>query len=329
MSDTFRAIQIDKVDDKQTVNLVNLTDADLMDGDVTVNVTHSTVNYKDGLALTAKAPIIRKFPLIPGIDFAGTVASSDNPDYKPGDAVILNGWGVGEGHSGGLAERARVKGDWLVKMPKGMDAAHAMAIGTAGYTSMLCVMALEDQGITPDSGEVLVTGAAGGVGSVAIAILSKLGYSVTASTGRTEEEEFLKGLGASSVINREEFNTPPKPLAKSRWGACIDAVGSTTLANVLSQMNYGGVVAACGLAQGMDLPTSVAPFILRGVKLIGVDSVMCPKPRREKAWARLASDLDMSKLDALTTHIKLDDVIATGADIIAGKVRGRVVVDIA
>jgi acrylyl-CoA reductase (NADPH) len=329
MSDTFRAIQIDKVDDKQTVNLVNLTDADLMDGDVTVNVTHSTVNYKDGLALTAKAPIIRKFPLIPGIDFAGTVASSDNPDYKPGDAVILNGWGVGEGHSGGLAERARVKGDWLVKMPKGMDAAHAMAIGTAGYTSMLCVMALEDQGITPDSGEVLVTGAAGGVGSVAIAILSKLGYSVTASTGRTEEEEFLKGLGASSVINREEFNTPPKPLAKSRWGACIDAVGSTTLANVLSQMNYGGVVAACGLAQGMDLPTSVAPFILRGVKLIGVDSVMCPKPRREKAWARLASDLDMSKLDALTTHIKLEDVIATGADIIAGKVRGRVVVDIA
>ena len=329
MSDTFRAIQIDKVDDKQTVNLVNLTDADLMDGDVTVNVTHSTVHYKDGLALTAKAPIIRKFPLIPGIDFAGTVASSDNPDYKPGDAVILNGWGVGEGHSGGLAERARVKGDWLVKMPKGMDAAHAMAIGTAGYTSMLCVMALEDQGITPDSGEVLVTGAAGGVGSVAIAILSKLGYSVTASTGRTEEEEFLKGLGASSVINREEFNTPPKPLAKSRWGACIDAVGSTTLANVLSQMNYGGVVAACGLAQGMDLPTSVAPFILRGVKLIGVDSVMCPKPRREKAWARLASDLDMSKLDALTTHIKLEDVIATGADIIAGKVRGRVVVDIA
>jgi acrylyl-CoA reductase (NADPH) len=329
MSDTFRAIQIDKVDDKQTVNLVNLTHADLMVGDVTVNVTHSTVNYKDGLALTAKAPIIRKFPLIPGIDFAGTVASSDNPDYKPGDAVILNGWGVGEGHSGGLAERARVKGDWLVKMPKGMDAAHAMAIGTAGYTSMLCVMALEDQGITPESGEVLVTGAAGGVGSVAIAILSKLGYSVTASTGRTEEEDFLKGLGASSVIDREEFNTPPKPLAKSRWAACIDAVGSTTLANVLSQMNYGGVVAACGLAQGMDLPTSVAPFILRGVKLIGVDSVMCPKPRREKAWARLASDLDMAKLDALTTHIKLDDVIATGADIIAGKVRGRVVVDIA
>lgn len=329
MSDTFRAIQINKSDYKQTAALVNLTDADLMDGDVTVNVTHSTVNYKDGLALTAKAPIIRKFPLIPGIDFAGTVAASDNPEFKPGDEVILNGWGVGEGHSGGLAERARVKGDWLVKMPAGMDAAHAMAIGTAGYTSMLCVMALEDQGITPEAGEVLVTGAAGGVGSVAIAILSKLGYSVTASTGRTSEETFLRGLGASSIIDREELNTPPKPLAKSRWAACIDAVGSTTLANVLSQMNYGGVVAACGLAQGMDLPASVAPFILRGVKLIGVDSVMCPKPRREQAWARLAKDLDMTKLDALTTHIKLEDVIATGGDILAGKVRGRVVVDIA
>jgi acrylyl-CoA reductase (NADPH) len=330
MSDTFRAIQINKVDDKQTVELVNLTDADLMDGDVTVNVTHSTVNYKDGLALTGKAPIIRKFPLIPGIDFAGTVAISDNPEFMAGDAVILNGWGVGEGHSGGFAERARVKGDWLVKMPEGMDAAHAMAIGTAGYTSMLCVMALEDQGISPDSGEVLVTGAAGGVGSVAIAILSKLGYSVTASTGRTSEADFLKDLGAANIVDREEFNSPPKPLAKSRWAACIDAVGSTTLANVLSQMNYGGVVAACGLAQGADLPTSVMPFILRGVKLVGVDSVMCPKPRREQAWARLARDLDMAKLDKLTqAHIKLDDVIAAGADIMSGKIRGRVVVDVA
>ena len=329
MSGTFRAIQINKTDDKQTAALVELSDADLMDGDVTVDISHSTLNYKDGLALTAKAPIIRKFPLTPGIDFAGTVSASDNPDYKPGDAVILNGWGVGEGHSGGFAERARVKGDWLVKMPDGMTAAHAMAIGTAGYTSMLCVMALEDAGITPDSGEILVTGAAGGVGSVAIAILSKLGYSVTASTGRTSEEAFLKGLGASSIIDREEFNTPPKPLAKSRWAGCVDAVGSTTLANVLSQMNYGGAVAACGLAQGMDLPASVAPFILRGVKLLGVDSVMCPKPRREQAWARLAKDLDMAKLDSLTSHIKLDDVIAAGADIMSGKVRGRIVVDIA
>ena len=329
MSGTFRAIQINKIDDKQTAALVELSDADLMDGDVTVDISHSTLNYKDGLALTAKAPIIRKFPLTPGIDFAGTVSASDNSDYKPGDAVILNGWGVGESHSGGFAERARVKGDWLVKLPAGMTAAHAMAIGTAGYTSMLCIMALEDAGITPDSGEILVTGAAGGVGSVAIAILSKLGYSVTASTGRTSEEAFLKGLGASSIVDREEFNTPPKALAKTRWAGCVDAVGSTTLANVLSQMNYGGAVAACGLAQGMDLPASVAPFILRGVRLQGVDSVMCPKPRREQAWARLAKDLDMAKLDSLTSHIKLDDVIAAGADIMSGKVRGRIVVDIA
>jgi len=329
MSGSFRAIQINKVDEKQTVELKSLTDADLMEGDVTVDVSHSTVNYKDGLGLTGKAPVIRKFPLTPGIDFAGVVSASDSPAYKVGDKVILNGWGVGEGHSGGFAERARVKGDWLIKMPSGIDAAHAMAIGTAGYTAMLCVMALEDAGIMPDSGEILVTGAAGGVGSVAIAILSKLGYSVTASTGRTSEEAFLKGLGATSIIDREEFNNPPKPLAKSRWAGCVDAVGSTTLANVLSQMNYGGAIAACGLAQGMDLPASVAPFILRGVRLQGVDSVMCPKPRREKAWIRLASDLDMKKLESLTTHIKLDDVIAAGADIIAGKIRGRVVVDIA
>jgi len=329
MSGTFRAIQINKTDDKQTAALVELSDEDLMEGDVTVDISHSTVNYKDGLAVTAKAPIIRKFPLTPGIDFAGTVSASENPDYQPGDAVILNGWGVGESHSGGFAERARVKGDWLVKMPAGMSAAHAMAIGTAGYTSMLCVMALEDAGITPDSGEILVTGAAGGVGSAAIAILSKLGYSVTASTGRVSEEAFLKGLGASSIVDREEFNTPPKPLAKSRWAGCVDAVGSTTLANVLSQMNYGGAVAACGLAQGMDLPASVAPFILRGVKLLGIDSVMCPKPRREQAWARLAQDLDTAKLDSLTSHITLDEVIAAGADIISGKVRGRIVVDIA
>lgn len=329
MSGTFRAIQINKTDDKQTAALVELSDEDLMEGDVTVDISHSTLNYKDGLAVTAKAPIIRKFPLTPGIDFAGTVSASENPDYQPGDAVILNGWGVGENHSGGFAERARVKGDWLVKMPAGMSAAHAMAIGTAGYTSMLCVMALEDAGITPDSGEILVTGAAGGVGSVAIAILSKLGYSVTASTGRVSEEAFLKGLGASSIVDREEFNTPPKPLAKSRWAGCVDAVGSTTLANVLSQMNYGGAVAACGLAQGMDLPASVAPFILRGVKLLGIDSVMCPKPRREQAWARLAQDLDTAKLDSLTSHITLDEVIAAGADIISGKVRGRIVVDIA
>ena len=329
MSEQFQAYQVGKNDEGQRCVLTQLDDSDLMEGDVTVRVEYTTLNYKDGLALTGRSPIIRKFPLTPGIDFAGTVSASDNPDYKPGDAVILNGWGVGEGHSGGFAERARVKGEWLVKMPDGMTAAHAMAIGTAGYTSMLCVMALEDAGIMPDSGEILVTGAAGGVGSVAIAILSKLGYSVTASTGRTSEEAFLKSLGASSIIDREEFNTPPKALAKSRWAGCVDVVGSTTLANVLSQMNYGGAVAACGLAQGMDLPASVAPFILRGVKLLGVDSVMCPKPRREQAWARLAKDLDMAKLDSLTSHIKLDDVIAAGADIMSGKVRGRIVVDIA
>lgn len=329
MPGTFRAIQINKTDDKQTAALVELSDADLMEGDVTVDISHSTLNYKDGLALTAKAPIIRKFPLTPGIDFAGTVSKSENPDYQAGDAVILNGWGVGEGHSGGFAERARVKGEWLVKMPAGMTAAHAMAIGTAGYTSMLSVMALEDGGITPASGEILVTGAAGGVGSVAIAILSKLGYSVTASTGRVSEEDFLKGLGASAIVDREEFNTTPKPLARSRWAGCVDAVGSTTLANVLSQMNYGGTVVACGLAQGMDLPASVAPFILRGVRLQGIDSVMCPRPRREQAWARLVQDLDMAKLDSLTTHIKLDEVIAAAADIMSGKVRGRIVVDIA
>lgn len=328
MTDSFRAIQINKNDDGQSVDIKQLSDADLMDGDVTVDVEYSTINYKDGLALTGKAPVVRTFPLIPGIDFAGTVRASDNPDYAPGDKVILNGWGVGEGHNGGFSERARVKGDWLVKRPDGISASDAMAIGTAGYTAMLCVMALEDCGVTPDSGDVLVTGAAGGVGSVAIAVLSKLGYKVTASTGRTSEAAYLEGLGATSIIDREEFNTKVRPLSKTRWAGAVDAVGSTTLANVLSQMNYGGTVAACGLAQGMDLPSSVAPFILRAVKLIGIDSVMCPKPRREQAWARLASDLDLEKLASMTRKISLDDVPATGADILAGKIRGRVVVEI-
>ncbi len=328
MADTFRALRIDKTDAGQTVAIVELTEADLMDGDVTVAVSHSTVNYKDGLAITGKAPVVRKFPLIPGIDFAGTVTASTHAGIAVGDRVILNGWGVGETHNGGLAQRARVNGDWLVPMPEGIDAPHAMAIGTAGYTAMLCVMALEDQGVQPSSGEVLVTGAAGGVGSVAISILSKLGYSVVAATGRTSEEAYLKDLGAASIIDRAEFANPPKPLARTRWAGAIDVAGSTTLANVLSQMNYGGTVAACGLAQGMDLPTSVAPFILRGVKLIGVDSVMCPKPRRLAAWQRLARDLDLEKLDHLTTHVKLDDVEKAAHDIIAGKIRGRLVVDL-
>jgi acrylyl-CoA reductase (NADPH) len=329
MTDTFRAIVVDKADSGQTAAIKPLGDADLMEGDVTVDVEWTTVNYKDGLALTGKAPVVRKFPLVPGIDFAGTVRASDNPDFRPGDKVVLNGWGVGEGHNGGHAERARVKGDWLVRLPKGLDARQTMAIGTAGYTAMLCVMALEEQGVKPADGDLLVTGAAGGVGTVAISLLSKLGYAVTASTGRLSEEDFLKGLGASAVIDRNTFNATPKPLAKTRWAGAVDAVGSTTLANVLSQMKYGGVVAACGLAQGMDLPGSVAPFILRAVRLVGIDSVMCPRPRREEAWRRLARDLDLGKLESLTTEATLDEVPALGERIIAGKVRGRIVVKVA
>jgi acrylyl-CoA reductase (NADPH) len=328
MPDSFRAIRVSKNDAGQTVELVDLTDADLMDGDVTVDVEHSTVNYKDALALTAKAPIIRAFPLIPGIDFAGTVRTSGHPGFAPGDKVVLNGWGVGETHHGGFAERARVRADWLVKLPGSLDTARAMAIGTAGYTAMLCVMALEDQGVEPGDGEVLVTGAAGGVGSVAIALLSKLGYRVAASTGRTAEADYLRQLGAASVIDRGEFSGPVKMLARSRWAGAVDVVGSTTLAHVLSQMNYGATVAACGLAQGMDLPTSVAPFILRAVKLIGIDSVMCPMPRRSEAWRRLGLDLELAKLDALTSHVRLEDVPQLADDLLAGKVRGRAVVDI-
>jgi acrylyl-CoA reductase (NADPH) len=328
MPDTFRAIRVSKTEAGQTVEFADLTEADLMDGDVTVDVEYSTVNYKDALALTGKAPIIRKFPLIPGIDFAGTVRTSNAPDIAAGEKVILNGWGVGESHHGGFAGRARVRADWLVKVPDGLDTARAMAIGTAGYTAMLCVMALEDQGVKPGDGEIVVTGAAGGVGSVAIALLSKLGFSVAASTGRTQEADFLKSLGAASVIDRADLGGPVKMLAKSRWAGAVDAVGSTTLANVLSQMNYGGTVAACGLAQGLDLPTSVAPFILRAVKLIGIDSVMCPMPRRSEAWRRLGRDLDLARLDALTTQVKLEDVPRLAEGLLAGKVRGRTVVDI-
>ena len=328
MADSFRAIRVSKTEAGQSVELADLTDADLMDGDVTVEIEYSTVNYKDALALTGRAPIIRTFPLVLGIDFAGTVKTSASPDLTPGDKVVLNGWGVGESHHGGFAGRARVRGDWLVKVPDGLDTGRAMAIGTAGYTAMLCIMALEDQGVRPGDGEVLVTGAAGGVGSVALALLSKLGYTVAASTGRTEEAPFLKELGAATVIDRGEFSGPVKMLAKSRWAGAVDAVGSTTLANVLSQMNYGGTVAACGLAQGMDLPTSVAPFILRAVKLIGIDSVMCPMPRRSEAWRRLSLDLDLSRLDALTAHVRLEDVPQVAEDLLAGKIRGRTVVDI-
>jgi len=328
MSRQFRAIEISKTDKGQKLDFVTLNENDLMPGDVTVAVEHSTVNYKDGLAVTGRAPIIRQFPLIPGIDFAGTVVSSANPLIKPGDKVILNGWGVGESHHGGFAGLARVKGDWLVAVPDNMTTAETMAIGTAGYTAMLCIIALERQGVRPENGEILVTGAAGGVGSIAIAILSKLGYRVAASTGRLEEESFLRRLGASQIIDRNEFSGPVKALGKTRWAGAVDAVGSTTLANVLSQILPEGTVAACGLAQGMDLPASVAPFILRGVKLIGINSVTAALTRRVEAWSRLARDLDRAKLKDLTNHARLDDVPAIAADIVAGKIRGRVVIDI-
>jgi acrylyl-CoA reductase (NADPH) len=325
---TFKAIVIDKADTGQTVRLTDFDEKDLMDGDVTVRVEWSTVNYKDGLAITGKAPVVRRFPMIAGVDFAGTVESSTHPNWKPGDQVVLNGWGLGETHLGAYAEKARVKGDWLVRRPAGISARDAMAIGTAGYTAMLAVMALERAGINPSRGPVIVTGAAGGVGSVGVALLAKLGYTVVASTGRTEEAAYLKGLGASEIINRNELTGPPRPLAKERWAGGIDAVGSTTLANVLSMTRYGGAVAACGLAGGMDLPTTVAPFILRGVSLIGIDSVMCPLPHREAAWRRLEADLDREKIAAMANEIGLNEVIAAGRRIVEGKVRGRIVVKI-
>ena len=299
-----------------------------MDGDVTVRVGWSTINYKDGLAITGKAPVVRRFPMIPGIDFAGEVEASSHPDWKPGDKVILNGWGTGETHLGAYAEKARVKGQWLVRLPASMSPREAMAIGTAGYTAMLAVMALERHGIKPEQGPVVVTGAAGGVGSVAIALLAKLGFQVIASTGRREEADYLKGLGASEIIDRAELPAPGKPLAKERWIGGIDSVGSTTLANLLSMTKYGGAVAACGLAGGMDLPSSVAPFILRGVSLLGIDSVMCPLALRNEAWRRLESDLDRGKLEQMTREIGLSEVIGEAGSILEGRVRGRIVVKI-
>ena len=328
MPETFKAILISRGEDKkQSVAVTELTDAELMEGDVTVAVEWTTVNYKDGLAITGKAPVVRRFPLVPGVDFAGTVISSSNPDWEKGDKVILNGWGVGETHFGAYAGRARVKGDWLVPLPDNMTTHQAMAIGTAGYTAMLSVMALERHGITPDRGPVVVTGAAGGVGSVAIALLSRLGYHVVASTGRPAESAYLTDLGATDIIDRSELSGPAKPLARERWAGGIDAVGSHTLANVLSMTSYGGAVAACGLAQGMDLPSSVAPFILRGVSLLGIDSVMAPKELRLEAWRRLADDLDHGKLAALTTTIGFDGIVTAATDIMDGKIRGRVVVE--
>jgi len=328
MSETFKAILVSRdADKKQSVAVTDLTETELMEGDVTVAVEATTVNYKDGLAITGKAPVVRRWPLVPGIDFAGTVISSSNPEWRKGDKVILNGWGVGETHFGAYAGRARVKGDWLVPLPEGISAHDAMAVGTAGYTAMLCVMALERHGILPDRGPVVVTGAAGGVGSVAVSILSSLGYHVIASTGRNAESPYLINLGAAEVISRDELSQPTKPLAKERWAGGIDSVGSHTLANVLSMTSYGGAVAACGLAGGMDLPASVAPFILRGVSLLGVDSVMAPKAVRLEAWRRIGADLDLHKLASLSTTIGFDGIIDAARDIVDGKIRGRVVVD--
>lgn len=329
MADTFKAIQVSRDEEKkQSVNIVELTNDDLMEGDVTVAVEATTVNYKDGLAITGKSPVIRHWPMVPGIDLVGTVMESTSSEFSAGDKVLLNGFGVGEVHWGGFAERARLKSDWLIALPSGIEPKQAMGVGTAGYTAMLCVMALERYGITPESGPIVVTGANGGVGSVAISILSKLGYHVIASTGRVDESDFLKELGANEIIDRAELSEAGRPLGKERWAGGIDAVGSHTLANLLAQTNYGGAVAACGLAQGFDLPATVMPFILRGVALLGVDSVMASKELRKEAWSRIATDLDMSKLEALTTEIGFDDIIQTATDIVDGKVRGRVIVDI-
>ena len=329
MAGNFRALLLEKGDGgPPSAKLTDLTDADLMEGDVTVAVSHSTINYKDGLAMTGAAPIVQRWPMIPGIDFAGVVETSTHAGFKPGDAVLQNGYGLSERHLGGYSTRARVKGEWLVPLPAAFTPSQAMAIGTAGYTSMLAILALERHGVTPSSGPVLVTGAAGGVGSVAIAILAKLGYEVVASTGREEEGAYLKSLGASLIIPRAELSGAPRAIGKERWAGVVDSVGSNTLVNALGSTSYGGCVAACGLAQGLDLPGSVAPFILRGVTLAGIDSVMAPMPIRLEAWSRLARDLDTAKLDSMTTTVPLSEVLGLGPEILQGKVRGRVVVDV-
>ncbi|HEV7617820.1 MAG TPA: MDR family oxidoreductase [Burkholderiaceae bacterium] len=326
----FNAILLNKNDDGTTAaKVTQLDDSQLPnDGDVTVSVEYSTINYKDGLAITGKSPVVRKWPMVPGIDGAGEVIASSHPDWKTGDLFILNGWGVGESHMGCLAQRARLKGDWLIPRPAGMSAKTAMSIGTAGYTAMLSAMALQEQGVRKDGGEILVTGASGGVGSIAIAILSGCGYRVVASTGKLAEADYLKSLGAAEVIDRAELSAQGKPLQKERWAGVIDSVGSHTLANAVAQTRYGGVVSACGLAQGMDFPASVAPFILRGIKLIGIDSVMAPKAKRIAAWKRLANELEPAKLAMITQEITLADALTRASDILAGKVRGRLVVNV-
>jgi acrylyl-CoA reductase (NADPH) len=324
----FKAILIDKRDGTQSVRVAELDDAQLPDAAVTVRVEYSTVNYKDGLAITGKSPVVRKFPMVPGIDLAGVVEASTSEVWRPGERVLLNGWGVGEGHWGGFSQKARVKAEWLQNVPERFTTRQAMAIGTAGYTASLCVDALVRHGLAPDQGDVLVTGASGGVGSVAIALLAAAGFKVTASTGKAGEADYLKKLGATQVIDRNEFTQPGKPLHKERWAGVIDSVGSHTLANVCAQTRYRGAVAACGLAQGMDFPSSVAPFILRGVSLLGIDSVMAPKAVRQLAWDRLARDLDASVLEQISKTVGLAEAIKAAEDIVGGTIRGRVIVDV-
>lgn len=326
----FRAILLNRNEDGSTrAEITQMDDAQLpAEGDVTVAVDYSTINYKDGLAITGKSPVVRKWPMVPGIDGAGTVLASSHPDWKAGDRFLLNGWGVGESHMGCLGERAKLKGDWLIPLPHDVSARTAMAIGTAGYTAMLCAMALAEQGVKPDHGEVLVTGASGGVGSIAIAILAARGYKVIASTGKLAEADYLKSLGAADVLDRAELSSPGKPLQKERWAGVVDSVGSHTLANAVAQVRYGGTVAACGLAQGMDFPATVAPFILRGVRLIGVDSVMAPRARRLDAWSNLASEMQPDTLERITQEIVLADALAWAPKILAGEVRGRLVVNV-
>jgi acrylyl-CoA reductase (NADPH) len=324
----FKGIMLTKDDDGFHASLADIDEANLPEGDVTIKVSHSTLNYKDGLAITNKGPVVRSFPMVPGIDLVGTVEISSHPGFQAGDSVILNGWGVGEKHWGGLAQKARLNGDWLVPMPSQFTPRQCMAIGTAGYTAMLCVLALEQHGVKPEHGEILVTGAAGGVGSVAIAVLSRLGYSVVAVSGRPGEADYIRGLGAAEILDRSMFNEPGRPLGRERWAGAVDVVGSHTLANVCASAKYRGVVTACGLAGGMDFPATVAPFILRGVTLVGIDSVMCPREDRLNAWQRLATDLDVSKLDMITTEIGLSETLDVASKLMQGEVRGRVVVDV-
>jgi acrylyl-CoA reductase (NADPH) len=324
----FKGILIEKDDAGYRAAVRDIDDAQLPAGDVTVRVSHSTLNYKDALAITGKGPVVRKFPMVPGIDLVGTVESSTHPDHRPGDAVLLNGWGVGEVHWGGLAQKARLHGDWLIPLPSAITPQQAMAIGTAGYTAMLCVLALEKHGVKPADGEILVTGAAGGVGSVAIAILSQLGYTVAAATGRPQDADYLRQLGAAEVLDRSQFTSPGKPLGKERWAGAVDVVGSHVLANVCATTQYRGVVTACGLAGGMDLPATVAPFILRGVTLAGIDSVMCPRAERLQAWQRLGTDLDMDKLGTISHEVGLAEAIPLASQLLNGEVRGRIVVDV-